>query len=81
MSMASKTLRKKSGKFHCQKRAILHLIGEQPTHFNGIMKRKLSCMTPQTVFICLSVRWNNNQQCLKPYEVIKLCQILYDRCL
>ena len=71
MSMASQTLCKKSGKFHRQKRAILNLIDEQPAHFNGIMKRKSSCMTPQTVFICLSVRWNNYQPYLKPFEVIK----------
>ncbi len=79
MPMASQRLCKKSGKFHRQKRPILHLIGEEPAHFSGIMRRKSSCMTPQTVFICLSVRWNNYQQYLKRFEVIKLCQILYDR--
>ena len=81
MPMANQTLCIKSGNFHRQKRPILHLIVEQHAHFNGIMRRKSSCMTPHTVFICLSVGWNNYQQYLKQFEVIKLCQILYDRCL
>ncbi len=50
MPMGSQTLCKKSGKFHRKKRAIQYLIGEQPTCFNVIMKRKLSYRTAQTVF-------------------------------
>ncbi len=81
MSMGSQTLYEKSRKFCSQKRAIIYLMGEQPTCFNVIMKRKLSYMIPQSVVICTSVRWNNYQWYLKAFEVIKPCHIPYDHCL